>query len=182
MDPEEDRCFITLRREKGEVKKGTVPHGYFGDLEAEYERRNGDYIEEMERKRKSGLSEKEPVPDKKNGKTQTQGKSHPLRNRTEDSERKEIPDFSAAPVPCSARPILFDRQICVGCNRCAEVCQVDILVPSSEKGAPPVVMFPGECYYCGACVMVCPKKGALRLQHPVMNRAKFVSVKPEPEN
>lgn len=43
-------------------------------------------------------------------------------------------------------------------------------------------MFPGECYYCGACVMVCPKKGALRLQHPVMNRAKFVSVKPEPEN
>lgn len=30
--------------------------------------------------------------------------------------------------------------------------------------------------------MVCPKKGALRLQHPVMNRAKFVPVKPEPEN
>ncbi len=25
--------------------------------------------------------------------------------------------------------------------------------------------------------MVCPKKGALRLQHPVMNRAKFVPVK-----
>ncbi len=177
MDPEEDRCFITLRREKGEVKKGTVPHGYFGDLEAEYERRNGDYIEEMERKRKSGLSEKEPVPDKKNGKTQTQGKSHPLRNRTEDSERKEIPDFSAAPVPCSARPILFDRQICVGCNRCAEVCQVDILVPSSEKGAPPVVMFPGECYYCGSCVMECPNFGAIRLQHPLMNQAKFVPVK-----
>ena len=29
--------------------------------------------------------------------------------------------------------------------------------------------------------MVCPKKGALRLQHPVMNRAKFVPVKPEPK-
>ena len=65
---------------------------------------------------------------------------------------------------------------------CAEICQCDIILPNPEKGKPPIVMFPGECYYCGACVMVCPKKGALRLQHPVMNRAKFVSVKPEPEN
>ena len=41
-------------------------------------------------------------------------------------------------------------------------------------------MYPGECYYCGACVMVCPKPGAIRLSHPLMNRAKFVPVrKPE---
>lgn len=69
---------------------------------------------------------------------------------------------AATPVQRSASAILF--------------CQI------REKGKPPIVMFPGECYYCGACVMVCPKKGALRLQHPVMNRAKFVPVKPEPEN
>ena len=50
----------------------------------------------------------------------------------------------------------------------------------SEKGKHPIVMYPGECYYCGACVMVCPNPGAIHLQHPVMNRAKFVPVKEEP--
>lgn len=85
-------------------------------------------------------------------------------------------------IPCSATPLIYDEEKCIGCNACAEICQCDIILPNPEKGKPPIVMFPGECYYCGACVMVCPKRGALRLQHPVMNRAKFVPVKPEPEN
>ncbi len=46
VDPEEDRRFITLRQENGEVIKGSVPLDYFGDLEAEYEKRNRDYIDE----------------------------------------------------------------------------------------------------------------------------------------
>src|SRR5699024_6352379 len=90
-------------------------------------------------------------------------------------------EFTAAPAACSARPIVYDQSICIGCNRCAEVCQCDILLPSSVKGEHPVVMYPGECYYCGACVMACPKKGAIRLEHPLMNRAKFVRIE-ETEN
>lgn len=43
-----------------------------------------------------------------------------------------------------------------------------------EKGAPPVVLYPGECYYCGSCVMACPVKGAIHLRHPLMNQTKFV--------
>lgn len=82
--------------------------------------------------------------------------------------------LSVSFVPCSANPILFDETRCVGCNKCANICQVDILLPSLEKGAHPLVIYPGECYYCGACVMVCPKEGAIKLQHPLMNRAKFV--------
>lgn len=85
--------------------------------------------------------------------------------------------WTAVPVPCSARPILYDERYCIGCNRCVDVCQVDILFPNPEKGRPPVVMYPGECYYCGCCVMECPCKGAIRLQHPLMNQAKFVDVK-----
>lgn len=80
-------------------------------------------------------------------------------------------------VPCSARPLVFDESRCVGCNRCAEVCQVDILIPNPEKGKPPVVLYPGECYYCGSCVMACRQEGAIRLQHPLMNQAKFVPVR-----
>ncbi len=45
-DPEEDRRFITIRMEDGEAVAGSVPHDYFGDLEAEYEKRNQDYIRE----------------------------------------------------------------------------------------------------------------------------------------
>ena len=65
--------------------------------------------------------------------------------------------FTVSQVPCSARPILFDDSLCVGCNRCADVCQVDIFIPNPEKGKHPIVVYPGECYYCGSCVMACPK-------------------------
>lgn len=69
-------------------------------------------------------------------------------------------------IPCSATPLIYDEEKCIGCNACAEICQCDIILQSG-KGKPPIVMFPEECIYCGACVWVCPKKGALRLQHPV---------------
>lgn len=45
VDPVEDRRFITVRQENGEVIYGSHPLGYFGDLETEYEKRNRDYIE-----------------------------------------------------------------------------------------------------------------------------------------
>ncbi|MDO4633638.1 MAG: ferredoxin family protein [Eubacteriales bacterium] len=91
-------------------------------------------------------------------------------------ELKKV-SISVTPVPSSVRPIIYDQEKCIGCNRCAEVCQCDILLPSEKKGEHPIVMYPGECYYCGACVMVCPKKGAIRLEHPLMNRARFVEVR-----
>ena len=43
-DPERDRCFITIRREGDRIVRGEVPQGYFGDLETEYLKRNGDYV------------------------------------------------------------------------------------------------------------------------------------------
>ncbi len=47
MDPPEDDHFITIRlNERGEVVKGCVPKGYFGDLKTEYEKRNQNYREE----------------------------------------------------------------------------------------------------------------------------------------
>ena len=90
---------------------------------------------------------------------------------------RNTPEFTAVPVPCSTDPVKYDPELCVGCNRCVNICQCDILFPSPEKGGTPVVMYPGECYYCGACVMVCPHPGAIHLSHPLMNQAKFVPVK-----
>lgn len=87
-------------------------------------------------------------------------------------------EFTVEPVPSSVNPLKYDDKLCIGCNRCANVCQCDILLLSEKEGEHPVVMYPGECYYCGACVMACPRPGALRLVHPLMNQAKFVPVKP----
>lgn len=86
-------------------------------------------------------------------------------------------EFTAVKIPCSARPLIFNEDLCIGCNSCANVCQVDIMIPNPVRGRPPVVLYPGECYYCGSCVMACPRKGAIRMQHPLMNRAKFVPVR-----
>lgn len=72
-------------------------------------------------------------------------------------------------------PILFDEGKCVGCNACVNICQVDVFIPNPEKGKPPIVLFPGECWYCGCCVMECPIEGAIRLSHPLMNRARWIS-------
>lgn len=90
-------------------------------------------------------------------------------------------EFWAEPVSCSVKPLKFDETKCIGCNSCANVCQVDILIPNQEKGKPPVVLYPGECYYCGSCVMACPNPGAIRLQHPLMNQARFVDTVSAPE-
>lgn len=85
-------------------------------------------------------------------------------------------EFTANPVSCSTRPIRFQEDLCMGCGKCAAVCQVDVMIPSEEKGKPPVVLYPGECYYCGSCVMACPVKGAIQLQHPLMDQTRFVEV------
>lgn len=87
-----------------------------------------------------------------------------------------MPDmrFTAEKTTSSAKPLSFDTALCVGCNRCVEACQIDVMLPNPEKGAHPLVLWPGECWYCGACVMECPRKGAITLRHPLMNQAKFV--------
>lgn len=88
-------------------------------------------------------------------------------------------ELFASIVPCSARPITYDEDLCIGCNNCVEVCQSDVLVPDVQAGKHPIVMYPGECIYCGCCVMDCPVKGAIKLNHPLINRTKFVPIKKE---
>lgn len=82
-----------------------------------------------------------------------------------------IPDYTGV------SPLTFDPSRCNGCNMCIEVCQVDILLPNPEKGKPPVVLYPGECWYAGCCITVCPKPGAVKLNIPLMNRVKWRRVK-----
>ena len=85
------------------------------------------------------------------------------------SEHKEF-GFRQTPP---AVPLRFDEKKCIGCNRCMEICMIDVMLPG-EKGKHPRVAFPDECWYCGCCVMECPT-GAISLHHPLMNRTRWVS-------
>ena len=83
-------------------------------------------------------------------------------------------EFAAVRTPASVMPLTFDPEKCIGCNRCVEACQIDVLLPAGAEGKTPAAVWPGECWYCGACVMECPRPGAIALRHPLMNQAAFI--------
>jgi NAD-dependent dihydropyrimidine dehydrogenase PreA subunit len=74
------------------------------------------------------------------------------------------------PNPTAAfEAIKFNSELCIGCNQCVEVCRVDVLFPNAEKGKPPVVVYPDECWFCGCCVLHCSTQ-AIELEQPLVNR------------
>jgi NAD-dependent dihydropyrimidine dehydrogenase PreA subunit len=80
--------------------------------------------------------------------------------------------FAGLDLPAS-NPITFDPDLCSGCNKCIEVCQVDILIPNPDRECPPIVIYPGECWYDGSCVDECPVSGAIRMHQPLMQRVRW---------
>ncbi len=83
-------------------------------------------------------------------------------------------DVVASGEISAVKAIVIDEHKCISCNRCVEICQVDALLPNPEKGKPPILQYPGECWYCGCCVMECPVEGGISLRHPLMNQADWV--------
>jgi NAD-dependent dihydropyrimidine dehydrogenase PreA subunit len=93
--------------------------------------------------------------------------------KPEEIKQEEIRAFQNVVTPND--PILFDEQSCNGCNTCIELCVMDIFLPNPEKGKPPVILYPEECYYDGLCVWNCPRweKGAIKLNHPLNQRVRW---------
>lgn len=69
--------------------------------------------------------------------------------------------------PTPNRAVDFNPDICNGCNLCVNVCRNDVLMPNTEKKAPPIVLYPDECWFCGGCVEECPRPGAITMVHPL---------------
>ena len=51
-----------------------------------------------------------------------------------------------------SNPVVFNEEVCKGCNNCVETCVMDILAANPEKGKPPIILYPDECWYDGLCV------------------------------
>jgi len=78
--------------------------------------------------------------------------------------------------PTPNKAVEYDPEICNGCNKCVEVCRTDVLMPNPEKGKPPIVLYPDECWYGGCCVAECDRPGAIKMLHP-LNQSIVVSWK-----
>jgi NAD-dependent dihydropyrimidine dehydrogenase PreA subunit len=50
---------------------------------------------------------------------------------------------------------------------------VDLFLPNPEVGGPPLVLYPGECWYEGSCVDICPEPGAIVLNRPPATRVNW---------
>ena len=73
-------------------------------------------------------------------------------------------------VSAPDNPVLFNPDICNGCNHCVEVCQIDVYMPNPRKGKPPIILHPEECRYCGCCANDCPRPGAITFNRPLQAR------------
>jgi NAD-dependent dihydropyrimidine dehydrogenase PreA subunit len=74
--------------------------------------------------------------------------------------------------PCRFRTVEINEDVCSGCNICVEICMMDVLAPNPEKGKPPIVAYPEECWFDGSCVEMCPlkEKGAIQVRIPLPMR------------
>ena len=68
--------------------------------------------------------------------------------------------------------ITIDPKLCNGCNMCVEVCISQVLLPNPEKGEPPIVVYPDECWFDANCEEHCPK-GAIKMEHPLNQRIEW---------
>lgn len=62
-------------------------------------------------------------------------------------------------------PPVIDRETCIGCTKCAQICCMDVFGPAEPKQVPEI-RYPEECWHCRACVMDCPV-GAIQLRYPL---------------
>lgn len=62
-------------------------------------------------------------------------------------------------------PPIINREKCIACGYCAEICPVDCL--KLDKAAKKlIVRYPDECWHCCACKTDCPKD-AITMRYPI---------------
>jgi adenylylsulfate reductase subunit B len=63
-------------------------------------------------------------------------------------------------------PPIIDEKLCIKCGTCVNICPQDVFFGSKKKKVPKIT-YPHECWHCNACVIDCPKEGAIKLRIPL---------------
>lgn len=85
-------------------------------------------------------------------------------------------ELTASVVPCSARPLKFDESLCVGCNPLRR-CMPGGYYDTNPVRGKHLLLLSGRMLLLWQLCNGLPNKGAISLEHPLMNQAKFVPVK-----
>ncbi|HEY3426912.1 MAG TPA: ferredoxin family protein [Negativicutes bacterium] len=65
-------------------------------------------------------------------------------------------------------PPVIDKNKCVNCSVCVQICPTDVLHTKAGSELPEI-RYPEECWHCNACVLDCPVKAVtLRIPLPAM--------------
>lgn len=62
-------------------------------------------------------------------------------------------------------PPVINRDTCIACGKCADLCCMDVFGPTEPKTIPQV-RYPEECWHCRACIMECPT-GSITMRYPL---------------
>lgn len=54
-------------------------------------------------------------------------------------------------------PVKIDYTACDGCRICYNLCPMDVFTWDEEINMPRVTYMP-ECWFCGVCMMECPRR------------------------
>ena len=64
-------------------------------------------------------------------------------------------------------PPVIDKEKCVKCGLCAQICPLDVIkVEKKAEEKEIVVKYPDECWHCRACAIDCPRQ-AIKLRYPL---------------
>lgn len=65
-------------------------------------------------------------------------------------------------------PPIIDKEKCIECGTCAQICPLDVIRYQKEENGKKtvVVKYPYECWHCRACVKDCPTK-AISMRYPL---------------
>ena len=63
-------------------------------------------------------------------------------------------------------PPVIDKELCIACGDCVDLCPEDVFYGSKE-GECPTVTYPEECWHEAKCVLACPVEGAIKLRTPL---------------
>lgn len=72
-------------------------------------------------------------------------------------------------------PPIINKEKCISCQTCVQICTMDVFGANYEKGVPEV-QYPTECWHCRACVLDCPVN-AIDLRYPIQMSYSYSKVK-----